>query len=174
MVGRGKRSTSAKSVELIAASASARPRARMSLMSAPDTNAVSPPPVMMRTPTSVFCASVSSARRHSPTVSRSSAFFTLGRSIVSVAIDSEISTLIFIDAFTNLAAEAAGLDVLREQRTGTVFLPHAAVQVFEDAEPRVEADEIDQLEWAHRMVEPELQRLVDVTRRRDSFHQHVE
>ena len=34
--------------------------------------------------------------------------------------------------------------------------------------------EIDQLERAHRMVQAELQRLVDVARRRDTLHQHVE
>ena len=48
------------------------------------------------------------------------------------------------------------------------------MQVLEDAEARVEADEIDQLERAHRVVQPELQRLVDVARRGDPFHQHVE
>src|SRR5688572_14430412 len=162
MVGRGKRSTPANSVELIAASASARPRARMSLMSSPDTKAVSPPPVMIRTPTSGFCASVSSARRHSPTVSRSRAFFTLGRSIVSVAIDSEISTLVFIDSLADLAPEPPGLDVLREQRTRPVLLPQAPVQVFEDAEARVQADEVHELEGPHRVIQTELQRLVDI------------
>ena len=51
MTGFGKRSILANSDELIAASPSSRVRARMSLMSAPDTNAVSPAPVMMSTPT---------------------------------------------------------------------------------------------------------------------------
>ena len=41
-------------------------------------------------------------------------------------------------------------------------------------EPGVQPDEIDQLERAHRMIQPELERLVDVARRGDALHQHVE
>src|SRR3954471_8212558 len=168
---------SAKSDELIAASPSSRPRSRMSLMSAPETNADSPAPVMITTPTVLSPASVSSAARMAPTVSRSRAFLTSGRSMMIVAIDSAISVrtlLVVIDSASDFSAETTGLDVLRQQRAGAVLLPHAAVQVFEDAEPRVEADEIDQLEGAHRMIQPELQRLVDVARRGPAFHQHEE
>src|SRR3954469_2817510 len=177
IVGRGKRSISAKSDELIAASPSSRPRSRLSLMSAPETNADSPPPVMITTPPALSAASVSRAARIAPTVSRSRAFLTSGRSMVIVAIDSAISVrtlLVVIDSASDFSAETAGLDVLRQQRTRAVLLPHAAVQVFEDAEPRVEADEIDKLEGAHRMIQPELQRLVDVARRGHAFHQHEE
>ena len=95
IVGRGNRSISANSDELIAARPSSRPRARMSLMSAPETNADSPAPVMISAPAAASAASASSALRHSSTVSRFSAFLTAGRSIVSVAIDSETSTRIF-------------------------------------------------------------------------------
>src|SRR4029450_13560984 len=104
---------------------------------------------------------------------RSSAFFTSGRSIVSVANDSERSTLILIHALSRFAPEAARLHVLCEQRTRAVFLPQAAVQVFQDAEPRVEADEIDELERAHGVIETELQCLVDVARGGHTFHRHV-
>src|SRR5829696_3830634 len=174
IVGRGKRSISANSDELIAARPSSRPRARMSLMSAPETNADSPAPVMMRTPTSRFAASHVRAARTSLTVSRFSAFFTSGRSIVSVATDSAISSLVFIDAFPDFPAEPACLDVLCQQRAGAVLLTHAPVQVLEDAETGVEADEIHQFERPHRMVEPELERLVDVARRCHPLHLHVE
>ena len=66
-------------------------------MSAPETNAVSPAPVMIRTPTSAVDRERCPARaRISFTVSRSSAFLTPpGRSIVSVAIWSAISTRMF-------------------------------------------------------------------------------
>src|SRR3954469_3278417 len=177
IVGRGKRSISAKSDELIAASPSSRPRSRMSLMSAPETNEDSPAPGMLTTPTVLSAASVSSAARMAPTVSRSRAFLTSGRSMMIVAIDSAISVrtlLVVIDPTSDFSAETAGLDVLRQQRAGAVLLPHAAVQVFEDAEPRVEADQIDQLEGAHRMIESQLERLVDVARRGHTLHQHEE
>src|SRR5262245_60621438 len=64
---------------------------------------------------------------------------------------------VVIDAATDLAAKAAGAHVLNEQRTRPVLLPHASVQVLEDAQPRVETDEIDQLEGAHRVIQSEPQ-----------------
>src|SRR5688572_19763528 len=143
-------------------------------MSEPDTNADSPAPVMMMTPASSLPASSPSASRHSSTVSRFSAFLTAGRSIVSVAIESDRSTRILIHAPTHLAAEPAGLDVLDEQRTRTVLLAERPMQIFENAEARVEADQIDQLERAHRMIQSEFERLVDVFGRRDALHQHIE
>src|SRR4051794_20410479 len=92
-------------------------------------------------------------------------------------MDSETSTRtmsVLVDAAADLASETAGLHILREQRAGPILFAHAAVEVLEDAQARVEPDEIDQLEWAHRVVEPELERLVNVARRGDPFHQHVE
>ncbi len=48
------------------------------------------------------------------------------------------------------------------------------MQILEDAETRVEPDQIHELEWTHRVVEPEPEGLVDVASGRDAFHQHVE
>src|SRR5262249_43829328 len=38
----------------------------------------------------------------------------------------------------------------------------------------IEPDQINQFEWAHRMVQPELERLINVRGRSDSLLQHVE
>src|SRR5262245_3231071 len=81
---------------------------------------------------------------------------------------------VFIDAAADFASQTTGPDVLHEQRTRTVLLAHAALQILEDAQARIEPDEIDELERAHRMIETELQRFVDVACGGDAFEQHVE
>src|SRR5437867_1371972 len=43
----------------------------------------------------------------------------------------------------------------------------------QDAQPRIESDEVDHLKRTHRMVQSELQRFVDVTRRSNAFLQHI-
>src|SRR5215211_5354183 len=96
------------------------------------------------------------------------------RPATNTAIREEFDISIVIDAATDLSAEAPRLDVLRNQRTGTVLLAHAAMQVLENAQPSVEADQIDQFEWPHRVIETQLQRLVDVARGGNAFHQHEE
>ena len=47
------------------------------------------------------------------------------------------------------------------------------MEVFEDAEADVEADEVDQLEWAHGVIEAELEGFVDVGGGGDAFLEHV-
>src|SRR3954469_23597032 len=79
---------------------------------------------------------------------------------------------IVIDALSGLFAEPAGFHVLRKQRTRTVLFAHALMKILEDAEPRVEAHEVDELKRSHRVIEPELERLVDVARGGHAFHQH--
>src|SRR4030095_4141659 len=81
---------------------------------------------------------------------------------------------VVVDPLPRLPAEAAGLYVLLEQRAGAVLLAQGLVQEAEDLEPGIEAHQIDELEGTHRMVEPALQRLVDVGGRGDTFLQHVE
>src|SRR5262245_51570835 len=90
------------------------------------------------------------------------------------AASPEARSSVLIDAATDFAPKAPGPDVLHEQRSRPVLLAHAAMQVLEDAQSRVEADEIDELERAHRMIEAKLQRLVDVARRGHALEQHVE
>src|SRR3989441_5320473 len=48
------------------------------------------------------------------------------------------------------------------------------VKEIQNAEARVETDKIDHFEWTHRMVQPKLQRLVDVAGAGNAFLQHVE
>jgi len=72
------------SVELMDRSASSRPRARMALMSAPETKAFSPAPVTIRTPAAAFRTS-SRAWWNSATVSESRALRTSGRLTVRTA-----------------------------------------------------------------------------------------
>src|SRR6185437_11421919 len=83
------------------------------------------------------------------------------------------SLLVVENAATGFAAEASGLDVLFEKRTRTVFVAERAVQMLKDAEAHVEPHEIDELEWAHGMIETELERFVDVRGGSDTFLKHV-
>jgi hypothetical protein len=50
---------------------------------------------------------------------------------------------ILVDAAARFAAQASGLHVLHQKRRRTIFFSQRFVQVFEDAEPRVESDQID-------------------------------
>src|ERR1700721_1322610 len=81
---------------------------------------------------------------------------------------------ILINTTAGFAAQAASLYVLHQQWGGAVLVSERFVQIFEDAETRVEADEIDQFKRSHRMIEAKLQRLIDVGGRCDSLLQHVE
>jgi len=69
---------------------------------------------------------------------------------------------IVVDAVAGFAAEAALLDVLAEERAGLVFFAEGGVEVFEDFQADVEADEVDHFEGAHRVIEAELDGFVDV------------
>src|SRR5580704_12954264 len=50
---------------------------------------------------------------------------------------------IFVDAAAGLAAQPSGFDVLDQKRSGTIFVAERFVQILENVQPRVEADEID-------------------------------
>src|SRR4030095_869245 len=80
---------------------------------------------------------------------------------------------VIVYAFAHFASEPSFADVLGEQRARPILLAERAVQILEDAETRVEADQIDELERTHRVVQSELERLVDVTWRGDAFHEDV-
>src|SRR5215475_11598807 len=64
---------------------------------------------------------------------------------------------ILVYAAAGFAAEAPGPDILHQQRSGTVFVSHGFVQVFEDAQARVQTHEVDQLERPHGVIEAEFQ-----------------
>src|SRR5450432_1227815 len=60
---------------------------------------------------------------------------------------------IVVEAAAGFAAQPAGLDVLHQQRTRPVFrIGQALVQDVHDRQNGVEADEVTELERAHRMV----------------------
>jgi len=79
-----------------------------------------------------------------------------------------------VDAAARFAAEAALLDVLAEERAGLVFFAEGGVEVFEDFQADVEADEVDHLEGAHRVIEAELDGFVDVGSGGDACFEHGE
>ncbi len=81
---------------------------------------------------------------------------------------------ILIHSAPRLPPQPPRLNVLHQQRRWTIFFSQRLVQIFENVQPRIETHQIHQLKRAHRMVEPKLQRLVDVRRRGDSLLQHVE
>src|SRR5271169_1769078 len=81
---------------------------------------------------------------------------------------------VIIHATARFAAQAAFLHVLLEQRIGTVFFAQCLVEIFQDLEADVEADEIHHFERAHGIVETELDGLIDVCGRGDAGFEHGE
>src|SRR5439155_20458239 len=89
--------------------------------------------------------------RARPCVSRCSALSSKSTALVVV-----------VEAASRLAAEAAGLDELTQQRAGCVLrVSEARVQHLHDRNARVEADQVGEGERPDRMVEAELRDRVD-------------
>src|SRR4051794_36561506 len=80
---------------------------------------------------------------------------------------------VVVNAASSLASEASGLHVLRQQRARAKLLAERSVEVFENVQARVESDEVHEFEGAHRVIESELKRLVDVGGGGNAFLQHV-
>src|SRR3569623_296174 len=153
----------------------------ISEMSAPATNAFSPAPVSATTrtlssPSSISTAAVSSRITVPDSAlscgSRLMITTASGPSTPSLSVSKFIWTLfllalrvVLVKAAQRLATEPAGRDVLAEQRTRTVLVvAELAMQHFGEREARIEADQIRELERAHRMVEAELHAGIDVVR----------
>src|SRR4051812_24423386 len=159
-----------------------------SLMSAPATNAFSPPPVRITARTASSLRTYSNASPISATVCAFSAFRTFGRSMVMIAIASRTSTFTFsiasslpverhrllacviVETCAGLAAEAAGQHHFAEQRRRreTLLLVFGVHHVG-DVVSRIESDEIEQRERTHRIAAAEHHRFIDVLDRADAF-----
>src|SRR5215203_745945 len=75
-----------------------------------------------------------------------------------------------VEAAPGLLAQMPRLDQVHEHlRRRVVLRADAVVQDLHDVEADVEADEVGQLERAHRVVEPDLRAGVDVVRGRAAF-----
>src|SRR5690606_36517114 len=81
---------------------------------------------------------------------------------------------VLVEALAGLAAELAGADHLAEQGGGPELLAELFVEVVEDREADVEADEVAELERAHRVAVAELHRFIDVLRARDAALEHAD
>src|SRR5712692_1546866 len=81
---------------------------------------------------------------------------------------------VIVDAAARFAAQAPLLHVLAQQGIGTILLAERAMQILKNIEPHVETYKIYELERTHRMIEAQLQRLVDVLRGCDAGFEHVE
>ena len=77
-----------------------------------------------------------------------------------------------VEALACLFAEPAGAHHLAQDRGRPELLADLAVQVLEDGEAHVEADEVRELERPHRVAVAELHRAVDVRRRGDACLEH--
>src|SRR5688572_12358307 len=101
---------------------------------------------------------------------------TSGTALVAVVVSADMSRslVVFVDALAGLAAQAARLDVLHHEVVRAIALAQRLVQDGEDRQPRVESDQVDELERAHRMVEAQLERLVDVARAGHALLEHAE
>src|SRR6185437_12294502 len=81
---------------------------------------------------------------------------------------------VLVNTATALSSESSSFDVLHQEWRRAVLVAQSSMQVFEDMQAGVEAHQVHQFKGAHRMVQPELQRLVDVAGRSNSLLQHVE
>src|SRR5258707_477833 len=64
-----------------------------------------------------------------------------------------------------------GINILLQQRTGAVFvISQSLVKDLGDVENGIQADEVCQLERAHRLVGPQLHRSIDVLNATQTFH----
>jgi len=81
---------------------------------------------------------------------------------------------IVVHTAAGFAAEAALLDVLAEERAGFVFFTESGVEIFEDFQTDIEADEIDHFKRAHRVIEAELHGFIDVSGGGDACFEHSE
>src|SRR4051812_18414452 len=152
-------------------------------MSAPATNAFSPAPVRMMQRTRASPSASRSAQPISFSVCRLRALSAFSRATVIVAMNPSTSyrtfsyegisgLLVFVKTAPRFAAEPTGRDILPQQRRGTIFVvAQFGVQHFGDGQAGVEADEVGQLERAHRMIEAELDALIDVLDRAERFLQ---
>src|SRR5216683_7377361 len=69
---------------------------------------------------------------------------------------------IVVEAALDLAADPTGFDVLDQERARPIFrIGQALVQHLHHRQAGIEADEVGELERAHRMVGPELHAGVD-------------
>src|SRR6266850_103850 len=80
---------------------------------------------------------------------------------------------VIINAPARFAAKASLLHVLAQQRIGTVLFAERSMKIFKNMETHVETHKIHQFKRTHRMIEAQLQGLVDVLRGRDAGFEHV-
>src|SRR3569623_494355 len=136
----------------------------ISEMSAPATNAFSPAPVSATTRTLSSPSSISTAAVSSRITVPDSALSCGSRLMITTASGPSTPSL-SVSKFIWTLFLLALRDVLVEQRTRTVLVvAELAMQHFGDREARIEADQIRELERAHRMVEAELHAGIDVVR----------
>ena len=155
--------------------------AAISAMSAPATNALSPPPVRMSARTVGVGSERERGARARWSVFALSALSALGRSIVRMAsascrspagcsrrpwVQSSGRASVLVEAAAALLAEPAGGDVLAQQRARAVLVvaePSCSTSAI--ARHGVEADEVGELERAHRLVDAQLHRRCRCPRR---------
>src|SRR5450756_1848224 len=163
------------------------------LTSAPATKDFSPAPVMMTTLTAASSSSSKRAHSNSLTTSRLSALRLWGRSMVTVAMPSAVSTFKFWNSTARLQGLATDtpvgasireetspglppqvprVDRLDEEWTGAVFrVLEAVIEDVGDGQHCVETDEVGESQGPHRLVEAELHPFVDVLCRGDALIQ---
>src|SRR5438045_4474477 len=77
---------------------------------------------------------------------------------------------VFIKAATRFPAQPTSVNVSPQQRAGTVFrITEAIVQHIKDCQTDVEADEVCELQWAHRMVHTEFHDAINTFTRSNAF-----
>src|SRR5204862_1325625 len=79
---------------------------------------------------------------------------------------------VFIKAATRFPAQPTSVNVSPQQRAGTVFrITKAIVQHIKDCQTDVQADEVCELQWAHRMVHTEFHDAINTFTGSDAFVQ---
>src|SRR6202050_622455 len=83
--------------------------------------------------------------------------------------------VVSVETAAGLASEVARIDVLFQQRAGTVLVvTQPTMHHFHDREAGIESDQVGELERAHRLVGAELHRGVDIGHAADAFIERVD
>src|SRR5260221_14503578 len=81
---------------------------------------------------------------------------------------------ILVDTSSGFLSQPSCLNILNQQWCRLIFFTQSLVQVVEDMETSVEADQIHQVKRPHGMVQSQLQSFINIFCRGNSSSQHVE
>src|SRR5208283_1733243 len=78
-----------------------------------------------------------------------------------------------VESATRLTAEPTRLTIFYKQGTGPITRPQPLRKHLGDCQDSIEADQVRELERAHRVIEPQLDRRINVLDGAETLHQRL-